>query len=224
MKFDELIGSRIFSWIVICILVAFCVFVSSRAYAGGVRQDTEVTTGDNIGGTQTAENLTNIGGNEAYGFSHSLGDVDINQCLGSSAWGTILFSRQKLEPNLWCMAESYDARGLHKMAARMRCKIPVIAEDFTDPAQCIAENTITVEAPPPQPASIDDDELEALYARVSDLEGQRIAEAQKAEKAAQRARAAAQRAEQAQSQTIIQQEQFLNDDKRAALEALRSKK
>lgn len=86
------------------------------------------------------------GDSRAFAFAHGLGDVDINQCLGSTQWGTILVSKQKLVLNKWCAAEVYDAKGMYSMAGRLRCQIPAIADLFTDPQQCVLENTWT---PPP---------------------------------------------------------------------------
>jgi hypothetical protein len=119
---------------------------------------TNATASDRI--TQSNDMNNQTGGDisntteGSYGFSHSLGDVDINQCLGSTQWGTILVSKQKLVLNKWCAAEVYDAKGLYDMAARMRCSIPEVAEFFTVDSECIAANLVT--APPPAPVIIED--------------------------------------------------------------------
>ena len=78
---------------------------------------------------------------KSFGFAHALGDVDINQCMGSTQWGSIIVSKQKLVLNKWCAAEVYDAKGLFDMGARMRCLIPEIAELFTTELECLAANT-----------------------------------------------------------------------------------
>ncbi len=82
-----------------------------------------------------------IGGDSvrSYGIGHSLGDVDINECLGSTQWGTPIFSKQKLVPNLWCRAETYDAKGMYDNAARMRCRIPDILSSYTSETECERE-------------------------------------------------------------------------------------
>lgn len=91
---------------------------------------------------------------ESYGFAYGLGDVDINQCLASTQWGTILVSRQKVVLNKWCAAESYDARGLHFMAALLRCDIDEVIEHFESKDECVKANTYRPPEPEPAPAII----------------------------------------------------------------------
>ena len=183
--------------------------LSPAALAGGpdIEQNTttDVVVGDSVltGGDNTANNVASIEGSKAYGFSHSLGDVDINQCLASKQWGTILISNQKLVLNKWCVAESYDARGLYEMAARVRCDIPEIAKHFDTTKECRKANTVTVPEPPPPPpaASHDEDEEDAhdaLLARLEAIESARDNEAQRARSAAREAQKAAQETRQAE--------------------------
>lgn len=106
--------------------------------------DTINVGGDTLnveGASMTGGDVT-FSGSRAYALANSLGDVDINDCLASKQWNTPLFGRQDTAPNLWCMGESYDARGLYKMAARMRCKIDLIRSDFATDEDCWAENTV----------------------------------------------------------------------------------
>ena len=106
------------------------------------------TAGDVDGGTFTG------GSNKSLALVNSLGDVDINDCLGSTQWATPLFSKQKLNLNRWCAAEVYDAKGMYSMGGRVRCTIPEVASLFDDPQQCILENTVTpppVDVPTPGP-------------------------------------------------------------------------
>ena len=90
----------------------------------------------------------------SYGFAYGMGDVDINQCLASTQWGTILVSRQKVVLNKWCAAESYDARGLHFMAALLRCDIDEVIEHFESKDECVKANTYRPPEPEPAPAII----------------------------------------------------------------------
>lgn len=114
----------------------------------------------NDNNAQTTGDVVNeIGGStsRAYGFSHALGDVDINQCLGSTQWGSILVSKQKLVLNKWCAAEVFDAKHMHSMAARLRCQIPEISNLFDTALGCISENTYTPSATPiPTPGPDED--------------------------------------------------------------------
>ena len=122
---------------------------------------------------QTAGSVSHS--SEAWGFSYGLGDVDINDCLGSTQWGTILVSKQKLVLNKWCAAEVYDAKGLRHMAAVMRCDIPEIAKHFPDSEHCIVANKMS--APPravPPPVIIEDTNWEEEEER-HEIYEQRIA-------------------------------------------------
>ena len=92
---------------------------------------------------------------KSFAFAHALGDVDINQCLASTQWGTILVSRQKVVLNKWCAAESFDARGMHVMAALIRCDIPEISKHFDDKQVCVDANTFKpAPAPVTKPATV----------------------------------------------------------------------
>jgi hypothetical protein len=99
-----------------------------------------------IGDTIVDTNVTS----EALAFAHALGDVDINQCLASTQWGTIVVSKQKVILNKWCAAEVYDAKGMYDMAARMRCDINEIAKFFDSNAGCVTSNTYI----PPEPTNV----------------------------------------------------------------------
>jgi hypothetical protein len=81
----------------------------------------------------------------AYGFSHSLGDVDINQCIVSKQTGTFIVSWQGYDYNLWCMGEVFDSKGLWDMGALMRCDIPVIRAHFESAYDCLLANTVDQE-------------------------------------------------------------------------------
>ena len=179
MKFE-----RFLTWLFWAVLVFFIVIlISPVVYAdnghGHDHGATDVNV-DVVGGSLTTGDTTLSGGDvsiggggDTFAFAHGMGDVDINQCMGSEQWSTILVGKQKLVANLWCMAESYDARGLHRMAALMRCDIDVIGKHFESNEECLAANTVNL-APVPAAApatSHDDDEeihreLERNYAAV----------------------------------------------------------
>ncbi len=101
---------------------------------------TNVTSGDvntDIAGSSFSS--------RAYGFSHSLGDVDINQCIVSKQTGTFIVSWQGYDYNLWCMGEVFDSKGLWDMGALMRCDIPVIRSHFESDYACLQANTVNHE-------------------------------------------------------------------------------
>lgn len=212
--------------------LAFCLsFLASYAMAGGddgklnVRphsQDVDVNvagdqlsnvTGDtslSVGDMTSNTAITNK--SRAYAFAHGMGDVDINQCMGSEQWSTVLISKQKLIPNLWCMGESYDAMGLHYMAAQMRCDIQIVAEKFPTREDCVAANTMLA---PQQPESSQailpeefEDDIRMLQAQQIQMYDELIDRIERTE---------AKPAPRPVQKTTVEQIPFLNDKKRAAL-------
>ncbi len=204
--------------------IIMLVILSAPTWANDdCRGNQPCTTATLSGGDNTATNSAVISGSRSYGFAHSLGDVDINQCLASTQWGTILVSKQKVVLNLWCAGEVFDAKGLPQMAAIMRCDIPEIKRHFTTPAECIAANTAVFHVEPLVTESRDDEEderIEALYARMAAHEDMEARQVSAAEKAADRAIAAAKRADRAETNRkqeaerayLNYQEQFIEQD------------
>ena len=96
------------------------------------------------------------------GFSYGMGDVDINECLVSTQKGNIIFGNQGFEYNLWCMGEVYDAKGLFRMGALMRCDIPAVRVHFDDDAACIAANEVVVAEPVEREPRFEEEEREDL--------------------------------------------------------------
>ena len=98
-------------------------------------------TGDLIGGDSTLSTS-----NKTFAFSHSLGDVDINEgqnCLGSEAWGSFIVSRQTNELNPWCAALFYELNGKHEFAAKMRCDIREIGKKYETELECWRDQDLT---------------------------------------------------------------------------------
>lgn len=198
--------SRVFSTLTIIFLLGILFSVWSVSYADddcrgncdGVNTTvkTILNAGDN-----TVDSSNHVSGSRSLALSNGMGDVDIAGCLGSTQWGTPLFSKQKLVLNQVCMAEFYLNNGLYDLAAMSLCNVPEIVKEFGSEAECEdAHNfapVLHVEPLPMVEPIEDTDEHESLIARLSALEADRMAEAEKAEKAAQRANAAAQRAKEA---------------------------
>lgn len=105
---------------------------------------TDVTT-NMTGGDVNTDIAGSSFSSRAYGFSHSLGDVDINQCIVSKQTGTFIVSWQGYDYNLWCMGEVFDSKGLWDMGALMRCDIPVIRAHFETDYDCLLANTVDQE-------------------------------------------------------------------------------
>lgn len=168
--------------------------VNNQVEGATVNNDVNVGTGD----TMMDAGDVNFD-SKAYALSNYLGDVDINDCMGSTQFGTPIFSKQKLALNKWCAAETYDAKGLKKLAARMRCQIKEIASLFPDNESCVTAN-IVPDPPPPIPAAVEhdrDDEDERFHVelaqRIERIEKDRQAEAEKAARYARAAKAEAER-------------------------------
>lgn len=89
--------------------------------------------------------LTNSTSSRAYGFG--LGDVDIAQCYRS--YQLLIWQGSQINP--FCVADSYDQKGLHKMAAVVRCNIGFIRQHFDNDADCISANTMVIITPEPLP-------------------------------------------------------------------------
>ena len=107
------------------------------------RAVSDVVNQNNVGNGDTIMDSGDVNLNSrAYAVANNMGDVDINDCRESSQFGTPLFSRQWVKLNPWCAAESYDAKGLHDVAARIRCEIKEISRLFDDRQSCIAANTM----------------------------------------------------------------------------------
>jgi hypothetical protein len=132
------------NWMLMILVIAALIFVSAIRTAWG----DDDCKGHSCNGGGDIEVVNEILGGDvsledkslALGFGRSSFDVDINQCMGSTSWDTILVGKQKLVLNKWCAAEVYDAKGLRHMAAVIRCDIPEIIKHFSDAEHCIVAN------------------------------------------------------------------------------------
>lgn len=168
-----------FKWLVLALMVLLVLFLLGPpvAWASGDDDDgaTATATADaaaNAGATATAtggnlvggdmiggDTSINTGSNRAYAFSHSLGDVDINEgqnCMGSEQWGTFVVSRQTNELNPWCAALFYELNGRHEFAAKMRCDIKEISSKYMTAEECWLDQVLTPTAEPPELAELYD--------------------------------------------------------------------
>lgn len=216
MKLSE---SRLFAWLCIILLFGILVGISTHAWAGGddIEQNVKVITGDLTGGDNISDNVASISGSRSYGVGLGSIDVDIAQCLGSESTGIIVVQWQRLKENPWCMADTLDAKGLHEAAAKVRCSIKAYSGLFLDNQECMTLSTMSpkeghVERPTAMPESTEDDdehdrEIEALYARLSDLEAETVEAREAAERAARRP----------QTQRQVVQQPYLSEQQRIAL-------
>jgi len=118
---------NLFWWIIAGIFLLLLLIVKQpKAQYREIEQETEVITDVTVAGDSS----------RAYGFSHGLGDVDINDCIVSKQWGSILLSHQYYKYNIWCMANQLDKAGQHDAAAKLRCQIPTIKKTWPDRSTC----------------------------------------------------------------------------------------
>jgi hypothetical protein len=162
--------------------------------------------------TDVSSVVTNSDSSRAYGLG--FGNADIAQCYRS--YQILIWQDSKINPI--CLADSYDAKGLHKMAAIIRCDIGTIRKHFTSDKLCLNANTMQINDPLPPVADLkadlsatENERIELLYARLSDLETQRQSDTANARKAAIRANTAAQRANQAEIDRKEYAQQMYNE-------------
>ncbi len=108
-------------------------FMSSILWAGGldVEQETEV--------------VQNAKGSSSWGLASSLGDVDINDCVISKQMSVlVVWSGQKYDYNMDCIADRLDRSGKYVAAATLRCTtIPGLTEvPWPDGETCIDAMTL----------------------------------------------------------------------------------
>lgn len=150
---------------------------TAGADAAATAGATATATGGNLIGGDLIGGDTSIstGGNRAFAFSHSLGDVDINECIVTKQTGTFVISWQGYDYNVWCMGEVYDAKGLYDMAALMRCDVPLVRGHFSTDAECLVANTmpmVSVATAPPAAPPVEVVASSEYRERESEHEGQ----------------------------------------------------
>lgn len=111
--------------------------------------------GDDLGVTNDLTASLVGGENRSLALSGgSLGDVDINGCLGSTQFSIfVLFAKQSLKIDALCVADKYDQVGRHQLAAQLRCQVPLIANLDYSGSNCIDANTF--ETPPDPTPTLD---------------------------------------------------------------------
>ncbi len=155
---------------------------------------------------------TVIKGDSSKVYALSGGDMDIDDCLATYSVAFGLFQGTNI--NRLCEAERLNAQGKYQAAAEMKCSLFRFKRIYGKGQKCI-DAVIYTEPTVITPQTPEDDaRIEALYALVSDLQAERVQDKAEAEKAAQRP----------VPQPIIQQQEFINESKRAKLAALREEK
>ena len=133
-------------WKILQLSVLLFVPVSfAIVYASGDKtiQTTDVNTSTDI--SMDAGDLSITGGSsKALGLGRSSFDVDINQCMGSTSWDTILGGKQKLVINWVCLAEFYLKTGQPDLAAMAICNTEML-DEFDSEKECEAAHDFFIE-------------------------------------------------------------------------------
>jgi len=146
-------------WIIAAFLltVFFIIKQTEASERYDIKQKTDVSTdvSQSIGDTV-------IGGDSSRSYGVGMGsfDVDINQCLASKSWGLLVYQRQDIVENPWCMADSLDARGRHDAAAEIRCNTKTLQQVYPVRSDCIAAVKVNAEI-------VETPELALLYSRAA---------------------------------------------------------
>ena len=209
-------------WIFLLVVFFAILLISPDSDAGGTDVELQNYSPTHITGEisqSTGDTIVSGDKNRAYALG--LGDVDINDCYRSYQIAVIF---QGSQLNYWCMADSLDAKGLHAAAAVTRCKLDGYRKLFGDMDDCVAMNTMEVFIPPaPEPEITDSDEDDDYHQQLEQAVAALRIEFEATQAKAAEAKREAQRAAR-QPQTVIQKEEFLDEEKRAKLEALKGGK
>jgi hypothetical protein len=129
---------------VLALIVLF--FLAAPVWASGdcKGQSCNDSGGDTVVGVDTSvstelsggDTSVSTGGNRALALSNNMGDVDIADCLGSTQFGTPIFSKQKLVINNVCLADFYMKMQRYELAAMALCNVPGILKEFQSEEDC----------------------------------------------------------------------------------------
>jgi len=187
--------------LLLLLIMTAIILLGAPVWAGGgddVELNSELVGGDvSVGGDSS----------KAIGFGRSSFDVDINQCLASTSWDTIIVGKQKLVLNWVCMAEFYLKNGKPELAAMAVCNTEVL-DEFSSEAECEAAHDFfeeVVETSAVMGDSYWEEEDEEYREERMQNYDERIAQLE-------------QRASQPQVTREVTKERYLSSKQRAALE------
>lgn len=118
----------------------FAVFLAI-AFANAAWASDRITQSNDMN-NQTGGDISHE--SKALGLGRSSFDVDINQCMGSTAWDTIVGGKQKLVLNWVCLAEFYIKTGQPDLAAVALCNTEML-DEFESEAECELAHDFLVE-------------------------------------------------------------------------------
>ena len=139
---------RTYGWIWFALAVALVIWLASNDIAFA---DDDHNHHNSDGGDSSADSvLDSVISDDSLGiglaFSYGMGDVDINEgqnCMGSEQKANIIWGKQQLALNAWCASLFYELNGKHTFAAKMRCGIPDIIEQYTTIDECVIDQDLS---------------------------------------------------------------------------------
>ncbi len=136
-------------WLLIILALSTLVAASDDERGPNVDQNVDVNSvvnaNSSMSGGDSINTMNNSTSSRAYGFG--LGDVDIAQCYRS--YQLLIWQDSKINP--FCVADAYDQKGLHMMAAVIRCDIGFIRKHFDTDSGCLRANTMASAVMPTRP-------------------------------------------------------------------------
>lgn len=154
------------------------------------------------GGTSTLHNNSKV-------LSVSGSGMEIRDCIATHA---LLFGLwQGTHVNKPCIAARMNLAGRWQQAAELQCSMWSFKRAYGRGQKCIDAiiwtTPIAYDSPPPEDDDEDDERYEALYARLSEMEAERVQDKAMAQKAAKRANLTVQRAinEKKQEDEVLRQ-------------------
>lgn len=166
-------------WKLLGIAFVLCVIVFD------VHADPEVLQSNDMNNSANSGSLEVI--TKSYGLSGS--DMDIGQCMYHAGALTVAIGFR----NKFCEGMDMIRVGLIDAGVLHICKQTKIGKNYDSLEDCQdGLSVVYVDLPPDEPETVDrdDEQYDALYARIMDLELQRSKDADNIKKAAQRANAA----------------------------------
>ena len=192
---------------------SFCVFAILLAGVAWADPDHDCQGGHNCNGGEVLvdSDVSTVVSHKSRAIGLAGGDVDIAQCYRSYSVLAGIWQDTRINP--LCLADSYDAKGLHDLAAIVRCDVRAIRKHFASTEACIQANTIKVAIElPPEPIFYEREELEEEHAimvqqqqvYIDTLE-QRLERVERANKAAAQAAARKRQEDRDYAQALLEE-------------------
>ena len=129
-------------WLIIAALIAV-IIVFDTVYGDDDHECRGHSCNDSTDVIDASSVVNNSVSDSSNGYGIGFGDANIAECYRS--YQILIWQDSKINP--LCLADSYDAKGLHDMAAIIRCDIRAIRKHFSSNVKCIEMNTMGFDVP-----------------------------------------------------------------------------